>query len=103
MVSRAIFLVPDNSCWHSVVFIKLHVILFNEVLNNKFPKTNPVVISKNQSCGAKFTFGTRKLVPLSLDFNTPAVTPARSSSQYFYQLLPYANTKSMQCAYAKDF
>ena len=27
------------------VFIKLHVILFNEVLNNKFPKTNPAVPS----------------------------------------------------------
>ena len=26
-------------------FIKLHVIIFNEVLNNKFPKTNPVVPS----------------------------------------------------------
>ena len=27
------------------VFIKLHVIIFNEVLNNKCPKTNPVVPS----------------------------------------------------------
>ena len=27
------------------VFIKLHVILFNEVLNNKCPKTNPGVPS----------------------------------------------------------
>ena len=48
MVSRAIFLVPDNllvSMAFLYVFIKLHVILFDEVLNNTFPITNPVVPS----------------------------------------------------------
>ena len=74
MVSRANFLAPDNSfwlVWHLTLALAKKLIKglrltnnFNEVLNNTFPITNPVH-------GAKFTFGTRKLVPLTLDFNTP--------------------------------
>ena len=45
MVSRANFLVPDKKIFKLYVFIKLHVIIFNKVLNNKFPITNPVVPS----------------------------------------------------------
>ena len=36
-----------------------------------------IIISNNQSCGAKFTFGTGKLVPLTLDFNTPVLQGCR--------------------------
>ena len=42
---RANFLVPDNLFLFLYVFIKLHVIIFNKVLNNKFPITNPAVSS----------------------------------------------------------
>ena len=55
MVSRAIFLVPDNSCWlvwHLKLVLAKELIKglclnnnFNDVLNNKFPITNPAVPS----------------------------------------------------------